>query len=61
MIQFAHGVGIALLWMIGMFVIPMATSIVAIFLGKDVGEASIVFWVTFIFYLIATGVILVTL
>jgi len=59
----ANGAGLAILWFIGMFALPMLAMLLYGFITgfDDMEFAGIAFFVTFVLYWIASGVILILL
>jgi len=61
LVSFIHGIGFVLLWVIGMFLIPLVCTIGYIFFVESHDEEfnHLIFWSLFILYWIATALFLI--
>lgn len=57
---FLAGIGIAMLWVMGMFLVPLIICIAGMFLFDIAEDTSlIVFWISWILYLVLSAVLLI--
>jgi hypothetical protein len=59
LLQIVHVLGWYLLWVIGLFIVPVVSGIIAIFCGTESDGAMITFFITGILYLVGTGILLI--
>ena len=52
-------IGMTMLWLIGMFVLPLLAAFITVFLSKDSDYGVLVFWIAFTTYWIATAILLI--
>ena len=57
---FLAGIGIAMLWVMGMFIVPLIICIAAMFLFDiEQDTTQIVFWVSWVLYMILSAIVLI--
>ena len=57
---FLAGIGISMLWVMGMFIVPLIICIIAMFtFDIEQDTTQIVFWVSWILYLILSAIVLI--
>ena len=59
LIQILHGVGFAILWMCGLFIIPLLSGSVLILFGQKEELATVTFYIVFVLYIVASAIALI--